>query len=117
MTNLLAVVLGGALGSVLRFGIQKWLNVSLPWGTLTVNILGCFLAGWLWAKYSSGLNEPLFLFAMTGFCGGFTTFSAFSVENVQMMTSGNWQTAFFYTVVSLTGGFAATFIGYKIFSA
>ena len=117
MINVLAVAAGGAIGSVLRFGIQKMLNLSFPAGTLVVNIIGCFVAGWLWAKYLNGLNAPMYLFLMTGFCGGFTTFSAFSVESLQMLIAGRWLLFSTYIIISVAGGILAAFLGYKIFNA
>ncbi|HUC81553.1 MAG TPA: fluoride efflux transporter CrcB [Flavisolibacter sp.] len=115
MMNVLAVAAGGALGSVLRFAIQKWLNLSFPFGTLAVNIIGCFFAGWLMAKAANGLTETRALFLMTGFCGGFTTFSAFSVENIQLLLEGRWALPAFYIAVSVAGGLLAAYTGYKFF--
>lgn len=117
MRTVLAVAVGGALGSLLRYGFQKALNLSFPTGTLTANLLGCFVAGCLWAWAAKGLNAQAYLFLMTGFCGGFTTLSAFSVDSVQMMTTGRWPAFFLYTLASVGGGFLATFLGFKIFSS
>lgn len=110
------VALGGAAGSVLRYGIQKAFNASFPSGTLLVNIAGCFLIGILWAVSVKGLDEQKRLLLMTGFCGGFTTFSAFTLEGVQMMATGRWAPFFLYTISSVGCGLLATYLGYKIFS-
>ena len=117
MKIVVAVAIGGALGTMLRYMVQKAFNVSFPTGTFAVNLIGCFLAGVVWAGYVKGLNAPLYFFLMTGLCGGFTTFSAFSVESIQMALSGKWLLFLFYVLGSTLGGLLATFIGYKIFSA
>ena len=116
MMQVLTVAAGGAIGSVLRYGVQKMFNLSFPFGTFAVNIVGCFLAGWLMALIIKGLNQSLFLFLMTGFCGGFTTFSAFSTESIQMILTERWIHFSLYIIASVAGGLLATFLGYKIFS-
>lgn len=116
MMQVAVIAVGGAAGSVARYLVQKALNASFPVGTLTVNLIGCFLIGWLWASSIKGLNEQARLFLMTGFCGGFTTFSAFGLEGVQMMLAGRWMYFSLYIIASVAGGLLATFLGYKIFS-
>lgn len=116
MTPLLFIAIGGAAGSVLRYAVQKALNASFPAGTLLVNVLGCFLIGLLWALANKGMDEQKRLLLMTGFCGGFTTFSAFSLEGLTMITAGRWAAFFIYTVCSVAFGLLATFAGFKIFS-
>ena len=111
------VAVGGAVGSILRYGVQKGLNATFPTGTLVVNIAGCFLIGMLWALSIKGLDEQKRLLLMTGFCGGFTTFSAFTLEGIQMMMAGRWAVFFLYTLSSVACGLLATFFGYKIFSS
>lgn len=110
------IALGGAAGSLLRYGMQKAFNASFPAGTLLVNIAGCFLIGCLWAASLRGLSEPMRLLLITGFCGGFTTFSAFTVEALQLMTNGRWAAFFLYTISSVVCGLLATYAGYKIFA-
>lgn len=117
MTQVLTVAAGGAVGSVLRYALQKWLNLSFPFGTLAVNIIGCFFAGWLMAMLMKGISSQTYLFLMTGFCGGFTTFSAFSSESVQMLLTDKWTYFFLYVMISVTGGLLATFLAYKFFSS
>jgi fluoride exporter len=116
MIQVVVVAAGGALGSVLRFSIQKVFNLDFPYGTFAVNIIGCFLAGCFFALFNKGINASLFLFLMTGFCGGFTTFSAFSTESVQMILADRWIHFSLYIIASLTVGLLATFLGFKIFS-
>lgn len=117
MMQILLIAIGGAAGSVLRYAVQKVLNTSFPTGTLVINITGCFLIGLLWALVNKGLDEQKRLLLMTGFCGGFTTFSAFSLEALMMMTAGRWVSFFFYTFCSVACGLLATFLGYKILSS
>lgn len=118
MIQVAAIAIGGAAGSVLRYGVQKAFNVSsFPAGTLLVNIFGCLLIGMLWALFGKDGNEQKRLLLMTGFCGGFTTFSAFTLEGLQMVMAGRWAVFFLYTTGSVVCGLAATFLGYKIFNS
>ena len=119
--SFLIVGLGGAAGSILSYGIQKIFTThsegEFPSGTLLVNISGCFLIGMLWSLIgrSSFGNEDLKLLLMTGFCGGFTTFSAFTMEGIGLLREN--KTSFFviYVAASVIGGLLATFIGFRIF--
>lgn len=110
------IALGGAAGSLLRHSLQKAFNSSFPVGTLAVNIAGCFLIGCLAAASLRGLSEQMRLLLMTGFCGGFTTFSAFTLEGMQLMTTGRWTLFFLYTISSVACGLLATYAGFKIFA-
>ncbi|GAM99232.1 protein crcB homolog [alpha proteobacterium U9-1i] len=87
MINLLLVALGGALGSAARYGVglaaARWLGAGFPWGTLVVNIAGGLAMGLLAARTQEG--EALRLLIGVGVLGGFTTFSAFSLETVRLM--------------------------------
>ncbi len=116
MNQLLLVGLGGAAGSILRYAVQRQLNLFyFPFGTLAVNIGGCFIIGLLWAYFTKGtINETGRLLLITGFCGGFTTFSAFTQEGVQMLQQAKLLPFFIYTVVSVAAGLLATFAGYKL---
>lgn len=117
MKALLLVGLGGAAGSMLRYVIQKYWNLTFPIGTLSVNLAGCFIIGVLWALFvSKSPNRELQLLLMTGFCGGFTTFSAFTQESMQLIFSGRYLTMVIYLVASVAGGLLATLAGYKLFS-
>lgn len=115
--NLILVAIGGASGSVLRY-IVHWIvskkSVSnFPYQTFFVNIIGCLLIGILvgyLTKYNAQ-NESLKLLLITGFCGGFTTFSAFGLENVYLIQNQNYQLAFLYTFLSLLFGVLAVSLG------
>ena len=88
MMNLLLVAVGGALGAVARYGVgigaARWLGLGFPWGTLAVNVVGGFAMGWLAARIGPE-QEALRLALGVGVLGGFTTFSAFSLETVRLM--------------------------------
>lgn len=115
--KLLIVALGGSLGSVARYltvkGIDQRMNAIYPYGTLTVNLVGSFLIGFFYilALRKTGMTENLRLFLGAGFCGGFTTFSAFAWENFSLLQQKMMGTAFLYTSVSLVAGFSALALG------
>jgi len=116
MKQLLLVFLGGGLGSSLRFLIGKYLNNpqnGIPYGTFAANILGSLLIGIILglAIKNSSLSQHTVLFFATGFCGGFTTFSAFAYENHVLLKSGDLLSFALYTLASLVIGFAAVFLG------
>ncbi|KAA8485571.1 camphor resistance protein CrcB [Arcticibacter tournemirensis] len=111
------IFLGGGLGSVARFLVNRWLTDRvtsvLPYGTFLVNVTGCFLIGFLvfyLGKFGDqALNWRLFL--VTGICGGYTTFSSFSFENVQLVSDHQLFTMLLYTLGSIVLGFLATYMG------
>jgi CrcB protein len=118
--NFLIVGLGGAAGSMLRYAVQKFFQVqntsAFPTGTLLVNIAGSFLIGILWSIVSRSLtwNEEMKLLLMTGFCGGFTTFSAFTLEGIGLLKENKAALFLIYFTASVVGGLVATFIGIRI---
>ena len=118
MKHLLLVGLGGFIGSVARFLVSKlnlsWHFLSIPMGTLTVNVLGSFIIGILVgiSVKSDLISTDLRLFLMVGFCGGFTTFSSFSSENLMLMQNGQVVTVLIYTALSILLGFLAVYFGY-----
>jgi CrcB protein len=120
MKQVLFVGLGGAAGSVLRYLANvitmKYYAASFPLATFIVNVVGCFIAGLIFGLVSQETTEAqnLKLLLITGFCGGFTTFSAFALENARLMNSGNTTTAVLYTVASIVAGLLAVWIGLLI---
>lgn len=113
----LLVATGGAAGSLLRFLLQKLLPAqSFPYGTFAANIAGCLLIGALWAFFQKEVlgNEGKLLL-MTGLCGGFTTFSAFSLESLLLLQTGRYGQLCLYIFASVLLGLLATFCGFKIF--
>lgn len=116
MKNVLLVFLGGGLGSSLRYLISKYLNQlenSIALGTFTVNILGSLLIGIImgFALKNDTTSSTLTLLVATGFCGGFTTFSAFALENYQLLKTGDITNFIVYTLGSVALGIVAVFIG------
>jgi fluoride exporter len=115
--NILLVSTGGALGSVLRYVCQKWIHQlypqAFPWGTFLVNIVGCFLIGIFFAasEKSTVITADWRLFLTTGICGGFTTFSAFAFENMNLLRTGDITNALLYTIGSVVLGILAVFAG------
>ncbi len=117
----LHVALGGAIGAVLRYQVGRWMTALLgpsavaafPWATLFVNIAGSLamglLAGWL-ARHGDG-GEPVRLLLGVGVLGGFTTFSAFSLELMLLIERGQPGQAFVYGAVSVLAGLSALYIG------
>jgi CrcB protein len=117
MINSLAIVgLGGAAGSMFRYICQKsFATATFPYGTLIVNITGCLLIGIFWGLFAkNNLSEQKSLLLMTGFCGGFTTFSSFTYESIQLLQQDKWVAFISYIGLSVIGGLTATVIGFKI---
>ena len=87
---------------------------GFPWGTLSVNLLGCFLFGIVFAIFSKNnyTENSLYLLLTTGVCGGFTTFSTFANESVQMLQQGNTLGFIGYVATSVIAGFALIAVGY-----
>ena len=109
--NLLLVALGGAGGSVLRYLLSN-INTSFPWGTFAVNVLGSFLIGLLVGLMSKGVLSPeMNLLLVTGFCGGFTTFSTFANESFSMMKAGDVLLTALYVGASVIIGILAVWGG------
>ena len=120
LKSILFVGIGSFFGGALRYAVSLLMkNLSyqgFPWGTFTVNLLGCFLLGLIFAllgKYSS-LNSSLYLLLATGFCGGFTTFSTFANESLQMLQSGNIVGFVTYIALSIILGIALVALGYFV---
>ena len=115
MKQILLVFLGGGTGSILRYLISRSLNNAtiLPLGTLVVNVLGSLIIGLILGLgfKQQLLSENGMLLLATGFCGGFTTFSAFSYENQVFLKAGDFMSLGIYTISSLILGIGATFAG------
>lgn len=114
---ILLVGAGGFAGSVARFLSQQliahYYPSSFPWGTLFVNIVGCFIIGVIYAFGEKGnlLSPEMRLLLATGFCGGFTTFSSFAYDNISLMRDGELLYTFLYIAASIIIGFLAAYIG------
>ncbi|MGM3388127.1 fluoride efflux transporter CrcB [Stutzerimonas stutzeri] len=117
MRVLLAVVAGGVLGTLIRFGVSTWVASSWPrhsyLATLAVNLIGCLAIGYLYAtfllrpEWSPELRNGL----MIGFLGALTTFSSFSLDGLRLFESGQIGMAFIYLAASVIGGVLAAWVG------
>ena len=110
--SLLLVGAGGALGSMLRFAIGNF--VSFPYGTMAVNILGAFFAGVVIAFFINKVDTKFYFLLMPGFLGGFTTFSAFSVDVLKLWSQENLGILFFYLVGTLFFSLFCVWLTYKV---
>lgn len=117
---LLAVGSGGFAGSILRFLVYRYFESPAtngwPWGTLAVNILGSLLAGVLFglSEKTNLIPETLSLFLLVGFCGGFTTFSAFALDNLKLFQEGAFTQNFLYITSTILLGVLALFAGHYL---
>ena len=113
--NLILVALGGAIGSVCRYLLSGMNVASWPWGTFAVNILGSLIIGLLAGLVSKGIVSPeMKLLLVTGFCGGFTTFSTFANESFCMMKAGDALQIALYVGASVVIGILAVWLGINI---
>jgi CrcB protein len=113
LNRFLLVFIGGGLGSLMRYGVNLLVYhvgwFSFPWATFSVNLIGCFLFGFFNEYIPS--REPLRLLLTTGFCGGFTTFSAFGFEMQELLQGGDWPRAVIYVLFSVIFGVLGCFAG------
>jgi len=116
-----AVVIGGGLGSFLRFAVGAWVlhhhpAAKFPWATLGVNWLGCLVIGMIygWVEDRMMLGVSLRYLLITGFLGGFTTFSAFGMETMYLFKRGEGVMAWSYVVASVAGGLVLACFGEKM---
>ena len=113
---------GGFVGTCLRYLVgvfaKQWCNGAFPWGTFIVNALGCFIIGIVYglSEKSGMLNSNHVLLLATGFCGGFTTFSAFANEAWMLGTKGDMLMSVLYIAASVVVGILCVWIGRALFS-
>jgi CrcB protein len=123
--HILLVGVGGGIGSIARYLCQRWLSANylhpFPLGTFAVNMIGCLLIGIFWGlsfKEIESNENPITigwkLFFMTGFCGGFTTFSAFTSEGIGLIKEQKIVLFFLYVAASVIVGLLATFTGIRL---
>lgn len=118
LKNILIVGAGSFFGGALRYIVSLLVKYTggFPWATFTVNLLGCLLIGVLWGIFSRCANasQQFVLFLSVGFCGGFTTFSTFSKESLQLIQFGNWLYFSLYVAGSILLGLLLVAVGYQI---
>ena len=117
MPTLIYIAIGGAAGALLRYSVSgytyKYVNGFLPWGTLAVNLLGCFAIGFLWNVFENFAYSPnTRAFIFIGILGAFTTFSTFGLESFNLLREGEIKYAVLNILVSNIAGIALVFIGY-----
>ncbi len=123
LKSLLIVGTGSFIGGAMRYLLSTYMknicSQGFPWGTLAVNLLGCFLFGIFFAIFSknSSTYSTLYLLLTTGICGGFTTFSTFANESVQMLQNGNITGFIGYVATSILFGLALIALGYWMVKA
>jgi CrcB protein len=118
MQEILLVGLGGFFGAISRYKLCGWVHHILdkhgfPYGTITVNIVGCFLIGLIAGLVLNKgiIPKQMEILVVTGFLGGFTTFSAFSLETLKLMQTGHYLNALFNVLISVVLGLLAAWIG------
>jgi CrcB protein len=118
MISYLLVFIGGGFGSVARFGIAKLIaqhDTGFPWATFAANIISCIILGFLLGyQIKSGISNNYKLLLMTGFCGGFSTFSTFSAETFGLLEANQFGMAFLYIGGSILVCLLCIFIGLKL---
>jgi CrcB protein len=117
MQKLAWLVLAGALGTLARYGLAGFVHringASFPWGTMVVNLTGCFLAGLLWSLFENrwAVSGETRTIVMVGFMGAFTTFSAYILETGDLLRSAEWLHAAANVTIQNGLGLVALFIG------
>lgn len=116
MKQIILVGLGGGIGSIFRYltslATAKYYQGVFPLATFATNILGCLLIGFLIGFFNEqGNNQDLKLLFITGFCGGYTTFSTFAAENISLLQNHHYVILCCYTLASIVVGFLAVMLG------
>jgi CrcB protein len=115
--GIILIGIGSCIGGIGRYltqlFVQKHFPSSIPFGTLSVNILGCFLIGIIYALSGRGnlLSPEMRLLLVTGFCGGYTTFSSYAYENISLFQDGEFYYAGLYIIMSNLFGFISVYLG------
>jgi len=117
--TVITVMLGGAVGAALRYGLSLLFNpttdMGMPWGTLMANLGGCLLIGWL-SVYLADATDAVRLGILVGVLGGFTTFSSFGLETIRLVQNGDMVVATSYVLASNLGGLLAIVLGLRLAS-
>lgn len=119
--TLLLIGIGGGTGSILRYLTSlltaKYFEGSFPLGTFIANIVGCLLIGIFLGMFTEKEDSQLVMLFVIGFCGGYTTFSSFAYENLDLLQSGNYSTAFLYIAGSVLISLFAVWVGLSMVKA
>jgi fluoride exporter len=114
----LCIASGGGIGALSRFALGGWIQArtvgDFPAGTLLVNLSGCLVFGLLYGWLGAGISQQLRGLLFTGMLGGFTTFSTFGFETVNLLQRGQQGTALIYLAASIVGGLLAAWLGLTI---
>ena len=120
MNILIIIFLGGGSGAISRYILINFINqffsLTMPYGTIVVNLIGAFLIGSLYYFISSKIlmNEQIKIFLITGFLGGFTTFSSFNLDFYNLIDSGRYSYAIIYAGISFIGTIILFYLGYSL---
>lgn len=119
MHKLVLIGVGGLLGTLCRYGLSTWADEraqsSFPWGTLLVNLVGCFVAGFLFPLLdAAGVSTEVRLAVFAGFLGGFTTFSAYGLQTLVLATGGMMSLAMLNVVASNVAGLFMVWVGHRV---
>lgn len=118
-TQLGLLIIGGIIGTLLRYSLAsftyQFTSGLFPWGTLAVNLSGCFVIGLLWGGLDiDHLSQEFKMFLFIGLLGAFTTFSTYSLESLNLFRLGEWKLAIFNILLSNLGGISFTVIAFYI---
>lgn len=118
LISLISVAAGGAIGASARYWVSVFFGSTgrFPWPTLTANVIGCFIAGIIgtWLLMRMPVSTHVQLFLITGILGGFTTFSAFSLDTLRLAESGEWSLAGLNVLANMLGSLLAVCSGWWI---
>lgn len=117
MATIIYIAIGGAIGAILRYSISGYIyrnfDETLPWGTIAVNLIGCFIIGFLWNIFEDMTHSPnTRIFIFIGILGAFTTFSTFGLESLHLFREGEIKLAVLNILISNIGGIGLVVIGY-----
>jgi CrcB protein len=118
--HIILIGFGGMIGCIARYltasSLTRLIPSAFPYGTFAVNILGCLLVGVIYGLSNRfhWLTPEWRFFLATGFCGGYTTFSSFAFENIELIQQSNYLVFIFYSIASFTLGLLAVFIGLSL---